>query len=161
MALNASSLITAVGGATSNSYNSLQELADFRDLNVIDADGYDAAEPDEKVRAAVKATRRLDQEIWQGSRASASQRLAFPRYGVPKADGVDFALGAYGGLGYGLADVYLPTEIPPPIKEAHCLLALAYLDGFADGDADAIESWQADDVRVSYRQTRPDGELPA
>ncbi len=161
MPLDGSTLITTVGGTTSNSYVSLQELTDYRDLNRLDAAGFDGAEPDDKIRALLMAARKLERENWQGDRASSLQALAWPRSGVLKPDGTGVysgsenlgagALTSYRG-GYGIyfanyGEQYKSTEIPKPIKDAQCELALAYLDGFGEEDSQ-ITSYSMDGLSV-------------
>lgn len=155
MPLDADSLIVTVGGSTSNSFVSLADAQSFHNLN-LGSDAWFAAEEGDQVRALVKAARRLNQENWLGSRVTDTQALSWPRNGAEK---VDNRTNYYGG--YYCTNLYSDTEIPQQIKDAQCLLALAYLDGFADGEGDSIQSWQADDVSITYRQSRPDGELPA
>lgn len=161
MPLDASSLITTVGGASSNSFATLAEAQSFHELN-FGSDAWFGTTEDSvtsQVRALVKAARRLNQENWLGSRVTSTQALSWPRDGVAKVDAVNNGFYSYGYCTVG--EVYLTTEIPQQIKDAQCLLALAYLDGFADGEGDSIERWKADDVEITYRQSRPDGELPA
>lgn len=155
MPLDADSLIVTVGGSTSNSFVSLADAQSFHNLN-LGSDAWFAAEEGDQVRALVKAARRLNQENWLGSRVTDTQALSWPRNGAEK---VDNRTNYYGG--YYCTNLYSDTEIPQQIKDAQCLLALAYLDGFADGEGDSIQSWQADDVSITYRQARPDGLLPS
>jgi hypothetical protein len=157
MPLDGSTLITTIGGTTSNSYVSLQELADYRDLHRLTAVGFDAAEPDDKVRALAKAAGKLDRENWQGSRATTTQRLAWPRLFVQKLDAVDAGYGESYGWIFG--EVYKSDEIPQQVKDAQCELALAYLDGFGSsssgdsGGGNQIESYSMDGLTVKYRSS--------
>jgi hypothetical protein len=146
-----------VGGASANSYVSLADAQAYHELNFgsdawFDPDG-DAVTA--QVRALIKAARRLNQENWIGNRVDTTQRLAWPRYEVEVVDSAGY--GYVTGTRY-----YDTTEIPQQIKDAQCELALAYLDGFSEGnDSGAIEKWKADDVEITYRQTRPDGVIPS
>ena len=88
MPLDATSVITTVGGSTANSYVTPVEFQSYRDLNVLDADAFDGATPDRKIRALFKAANRLQRENWLGNRASDTQRLAWPRAGAQKVDAV-------------------------------------------------------------------------
>lgn len=147
-------LTTTIGGSTSNSYVSLDDFESYCDerLNV---DVYYAADDDDRVRALLMAGRRLDRENWIGSPVTDTQALAWPRSDVPKRDAV---------RGYGLSywgEEYSTTEIPLPIKRAQMELALNYLDGFDDGEEDAIQSFSADGVSVEFRGSRPSGSLPS
>ena len=48
------------------------------------------------------------------------------------------------------------------MKQAENELALAYLQGFSDDEGDAIEEFQeSGGMHVKFRQSRPDGVLPA
>lgn len=162
MPLDASSLITTVGGASSNSFATLAEAQSFHELN-FGSDAWFGTTEDSvtsQVRALVKAARRLNQENWLGSRVTSTQALSWPRDGVAKVDAVNNGFYSYGYCTVG--EVYLTTEIPQQIKDAQCLLALAYLDGFADGEGDEVSEYsESGGVSVKFRQTRPDGELPA
>ena len=144
-----------VGGTSSNSYVTLQQFADYRDLYRINADAFDGATADDKVRALLMAARRLDRENWIGSPVTDTQALAWPRSGVCKIDAV-----RGDGLSY-WGEEYSTTEIPLQIKHAQMELALSYLDGFDDGEEDAIQSFSADGVSVEFRGSRPSGSLPS
>lgn len=147
-------LTTTIGGSTSNSYASLDDFESYCDerLNV---DVFWDADDDDRSRALLMAARRLNRENWRGSPVSATQALAWPRSDVVKPDPVrGLDLSYYG-------DEYLTTEIPQIIKDAQCELALAYLDGFDDGEEDSIDSFSADGVSVKFRGSRPSGSLPA
>lgn len=147
MALSSSSLVETVGSASANTYATLSEFTTYCERR-LSVDAFDAAEPDEKVRALLMAARRLDQEQWLGSRASTTQALAWPRSGAPKRDADSWST------------YYLTTEIPQAIKDAQCELALSLLDGFDDGEEDAIDSFSADGVSVKFRRDKPAGGLP-
>lgn len=147
-------LTTTIGGSTSNSYASLDDFESYCDerLNV---DVFWEADDDDRSRALLMAARRLNRENWRGSPVFATQALAWPRSDVVKPDPVrGLDLSYYG-------DEYLTTEIPQIIKDAQCELALAYLDGFDDGEEDSIDSFSADGVSVKFRGSRPSGSLPA
>ena len=159
MALDSSIIVTTVGSSSSNSYVSVEELATYRDRTRLTADGFDGASPDDKIRSLLISAQRLKRENWMGSKASAGQALSWPRLGVVRLDG-DSGEDFYGGYG-GPFDVYSSTEIPQEIKDAQCELALAYLDGFDDGEEDQIDSFSADGVSVKFRQGKPAGGLPA
>lgn len=145
MSLDASTLVVTVGGASSNSYVTLAQFNTYCEQR-LNVDSFDDAQPDDKIRALLMATRRLDRENWIGQKAATTQALVWPRSGVYKPDG------------YG--DQYLSTEIPQLVKDAQCELALAYLDGFDDGEEDAIDSFSADGVSVHFRRSKPSGGLP-
>ena len=71
-------LVSTVGGASSNSYLSVADgdaIADYR-LGTLT---WSSATTDDKARALIQATANLDQLGWIGSRASETQALAWPR----------------------------------------------------------------------------------
>lgn len=176
MSLSDSTIVTTVGGASSNSYVSLSDFNTYRDLYRVSADGFDRAEPDAKIRALLVATRRLERENWRGNRASSTQNLAWPRYGVPKRDGAlvggadpipgagallgyRTGYGIYSGGYYG--ELWESTAIPQPVKDAQCELALAYLDGYEADTSGGIDSFQADGISVKMAGGGPQGGLPS
>lgn len=162
MSLEASTLVTTVGGASSNSYVTLAQFNTYCEQR-LNVDAFDEAQADDKIRALLMATRRLDRENWQGARAASTQALAWPRAGVIKPDGstvggsID-SLGAGALFGYrggygiyatGYGEQYSSTEIPQPVKDAQCELALAYLAGYgASVSSDSISEFSVDGIRV-------------
>lgn len=174
MPLDATSLITTIGGATSNSYVSLQEAANYLDLR-LGIDDWQTAEPDDKVRALLMATKSLEKENWLGDRATTTQALAWPRLGVAKRDGVGagygsgggYGGGGYGGWGYGYygysaIDLYESTEIPQPVKDAQCELALALLaQGATPGmGSSRVTKFTADGLTVEREYSAVVGSKP-
>jgi hypothetical protein len=150
MAIDASSLITTVGGATSNSYVTLQEFVDYADLR-LHVEEYRVANADDRIRALVMAAKRLNRENWLGTPVSTTQALAWPRYEVRKPDYVR----TYGSIttsaNYQYFNDFYPTdEIPVIIKEAQYELALAYLNGFGADNERGIDQFQADGVSVKF-----------
>ena len=164
MAISATTLVVTVGGTSSNSYVTLQQFADYRDLYRINADAFDGATADDKVRALLMAARRLDRENWRGAKADSSQALAWPRYDVPKRDGslvggdtipgAGALLGPRGGYGVYVGgswgEMWETDAIPQPIKDAQCELAIAYLEGFETAEGQSIAEWSADGVSIKY-----------
>lgn len=151
MSLSSSTLVETIGSASANTYVTLSEFTTYCDQR-LNADAFDGAEPDDKIRALLMAARRLERENWMGSKASSTQALVWPRSGVRKIDSVGV---------YCLTGDYLTTEIPQQVKDAQCELALAYLEDFDDGAEDEIDSFSADGVSVKFRASRPAGGLPA
>jgi hypothetical protein len=89
-------VITTVGGSTSNSYSSVAE-ADAYFESVLYADDWDGADTGTQERALIYATLLLDSKYdWAGNQTTlideggvgAGQRLAWPRNGVIDADGL-------------------------------------------------------------------------
>jgi hypothetical protein len=150
-----------VGDPAANSFVDIDTAETYLDSR-LNAGAWTGAAPDDKTRALLMAAQRLDRENWLGNRVTTTQRLAWPRIDVAKVDQVGFGYGGFYGQpwGWGYGEQYLTTEIPQPIKDAQCELALAYLEGFDDGGDEAIDSFSADGVSVKNRQSRPDGGLP-
>lgn len=79
-------LDAAVGGANANSYGTVAEADTYLSYRV-GAAAWAPKTADEKIAALVSATERLDQERYKGKRATATQRLSWPRVDVKDADG--------------------------------------------------------------------------
>jgi hypothetical protein len=156
-----SALDITIGGNASNTFISIDDAETYLDSR-LNSEAWTGAAPDDKTRALLMAAKRLQVENWLGNRVTTTQRLAWPRISVAKVDQVGFGYGGFYGQpwGWGYGEQYLTTEIPQPVKDAQCELALAYLEGFDDGGEEAIDSFSADGVSVKNRQSRPDGGLP-
>lgn len=146
----ASTLVTTIGSASANSYVTLDEAASYFADRVGGESWADVG--DVQARALLTACKRLDRLNWLGSRVTTTQALAWPRYGVQKPDGT-------ASIGYGIADYYLTTEIPQPVKDAQCELAFALMAGHTEG-ADKIKRWKADDVEIEYDSSGASGSFP-
>lgn len=155
-----SAIVTTVGAANANSYVDVTAADNYFD-DRLDAAVWTAAVTADKTRALLMAANRLQNENWLGNRVTSTQRLAWPRTNARKVDpvGAGFGYHAY-GYGYSFTEVYKSDEIPQPVKDAQCELALAYLDGFDDGEEDSVDSFTADGVSFKLRASRSDGELP-
>src|SRR5688572_24107601 len=147
-----------VGGASANSYVEIEEAESLLDSR-LNSSAWTSAESDNKKRALLMAAQRLDRENWLGSRAATTQRLAWPRVGVTKVDPAGVGIGDY-HWGWGYGEQYLSTEIPQPVKDAQCELALAYLEGFDESGKGAMDSFSAEGVSVKFRSEKPSGGLP-
>jgi DnaT-like ssDNA binding protein len=154
-------LDNTIGGSAANTFVAIDEAENFLDAKVY-ARAWSNASDDDKKRALLTAAERLDRENWLGNRVTAEQRLAWPRIDVQKVDPVGSGFGGFYGhsWGWGYGEVYRSDEIPQPVKDAQCELALAYLEDFDDGSEDAIDSFSEDGVSVKFRASRPDGGLP-
>jgi DnaT-like ssDNA binding protein len=154
-------LDNTIGGLAANTYVAIDEAENFLDSR-LNAGAWTNASPEDKKRALLMAAARLDRENWLGTRVTAEQRLAWPRIDVQKVDPVGSGFGGFYGhsWGWGYGEVYRSDEIPQPVKDAQCELALAYLEGFDDGAEDAIDSFSLDGVSVKHRASRPDGGPP-
>lgn len=168
----ASAIVATVGSASANSYVTLAEAVTYfgDKLNV---KAWDVAETANQTKALLMAARRLERENWIGTRVTSTQALAWPRGDAQKPDGLggnnDYipgagALTSYRG-GYGIyfasfGETYSTTEIPQPVKDAQCELALAYLNGYGQTSGGTIKSFSADGFSVSFGETRNTAEIP-
>lgn len=153
-------LDTTVGGANANSYVDVATADAFLDAR-LNSSAWTNATADDKTRALLMAASRLEIENWLGQRVTTTQRLAWPRWGARKRDGITFSFFGYQAYGWSEAEEYLTTEIPQPVKGAQCELALAYLEDFEDGGGELMDSFSTDGVTVKLKNSKPDGGLPA
>jgi hypothetical protein len=154
-----SALVTTVGGSTSNSYLSLVDFAALADDGPLAA-VYTAASVDERTRALLQATARLDLEVWTGVRVSQSQRLAWPRNYAIDPDRTNTNVGSTYARPYDMV-VYLPsTTIPDRIRSGCAELALQILqagpgvDLFARDDTRDYTRAKLDVLEVEYAPGR-------
>lgn len=156
--------ITAtVGGANSNSYNTLEEFTQFCEER-LGASAFDTAGPDDRKRALIQATRILERERWLGDRVTATQKLSHPRLNLPKVDQVE----SYGTIyGYDTGrviygEMYASDAIAPPVKEALNELALWLLakDQEAADPNRRVKKFKADGLEVEYDYASPAQTLP-
>lgn len=138
-----------VGGATANSYLTLQESYAFAAAHV-DGEAWEIADTAALVRALISATGRLDQEGYIGWRANPAQALEWPRFGI-LLDGRRYSL---------------PSDaIPPEIRRATAVLALRMLSGQYAGAPSELAQFES--VKVGPLEVvpaKPEGktdELPA
>lgn len=125
-----------VGGAAATSYVSVADaLAYCRGRLFADAFAGVLVGHDDRERALQMATAWLDGLPWRGQRATAAQRLAWPRIGAPVVDpGPDGPV------------TYPETTIPRPVLEATCELALALL-GADEDPAGAVTNVAHEQIR--------------
>jgi len=79
--------------ASANSYATAAQLATYNANHIAAAtsDVYDSATTDQRAQAAIMATRLLDEWVdWSGAKATKTQALRWPRYGVLDRDGYQF-----------------------------------------------------------------------
>src|SRR5215510_4585286 len=100
-----STIITTIGGSTSNSYVDVA-AADLYFDDQLNVTKWTAAVTADKQRALLTAATRMQDENWLGNRVTTTQRLAWPRIGVAKVDQVG-NLGYGYGYGYQLSQYYL------------------------------------------------------
>lgn len=106
-------LVATVGSASANSYNTAAELTAAAALLFPRPTAFESADADDVARAAVTATRFLEQMQYVGERVDATQALSWPRAGVRLPT----------GAGY-----YDTDEIAAPVKLAHARLTFYLLD---------------------------------
>ena len=127
------SIDATIGGASANSYLTLNDAQAIIDGFVEDADvtAWASATTDQKNRALYTATQRLDRERFLGARATDTQALQWPRTGVRKPDTYinTYAVGFPFRI---TTDYFTDTEIPDQIKKAQVVLAV-YLNNNKDG----------------------------
>jgi hypothetical protein len=75
-------LVTTVGGASSNSYATLADATSYAETLWPRSAAWEGATMDTRNRALVTACRELDSEHFVGDRVDATQALAWPRAGV-------------------------------------------------------------------------------
>lgn len=136
-----------VAGASANSYILLAD-ADAYFATRLGATKWNDAAPEIKKAALITAARRINAEIYRGTRVSSTQTLAFPRTGIYN-----------GGVAID------PSSNPSFVIEAQCEEALALLTAAgADGDVDphaatGLEAFKAlgvGDIRLDLRDPTPD-----
>jgi len=135
-----------VGGANSNAYLTAAQATSYFEGRLDTAPWTDASS-DEKNRALVMATSRLEQERYVGSPTSDTQRLQWPRDSVPDL------WGSY----------YDNDAIPRYVIEATAELALALLKDntlLADSGLEAFTEVSVGPLSVTPRHERKPGTLP-
>lgn len=134
-------------GANSNSYATVAQGDDYFNER-LDAAAWNSAVADDKARALIMGTARLEDEAWQGWPTLSTQRLAWPR-----------------GSTYDRDDSLLDHEtIPDIVKRGLFELALALLrdpDLLDDVGLEAFESIGLGSLDVVPRGGFRAGKLPA
>ena len=121
------SLDATVSGASSNSYSTVDGVSALLAERLGAGTDWEDAGENDQAAACITATRRLDQEAYEGCKTSYLQALQFPRFGIYDQDD----------------NLYDASAIPPPILLAHAELCLALirdpellddtgLEGFSD-----------------------------
>lgn len=139
-----------VGGANSNSYSTLADADTYFNERVGNSswNGSD----DQKKRALITATQRLDQEAYEGLKVSEGQALKWPRYWADDEDEVEYAEDA----------------IPRIIKYATYELALQYhIDDVAskvsllDTGLEEFDEAEVGPMKMKRSKRFSAGQLPA
>lgn len=141
---------TTVGGASSNSYISVADADTYFDER-LNATAWTGASTTDKQRALIQATRRIDQEDWEGVKVATSQALDWPRYWATDEDGEE----------------YDQDIIPQPVKDAVCELALRFLsdklkgkDTLADTGMEEYDAARIGPMDVKKDKSFRAGQLP-
>jgi hypothetical protein len=153
-------LDATVGGANSNSYVTVATADTYFDERLNVSAWTDltasAADVDTKEQALIQATRRIDQEDFDGSPVNpltgtstdTTQALKFPRFNATNEEGWD----------------YLQTVIPDPVQRATMELALSYIgttdDGLADSGLEGFEDVKLGPISVTPKHSRSPIALP-
>ena len=130
-----------LNGANSNSYVTLAEANTYFDSRLHVAT-WTAATDDDKNRALVMATRRIDQEDFYGDRETTTQALKFARINIGYLDGI-----------------LLDSTIPLMLKEAVYELAIHLLStdmSQPSVDTGAISEAKVGSIAVKYAIDRND-----
>lgn len=148
-------VVATVGGSTSNSYVEVAEADTFFDER-LQVTAWTGASADDKARAVIQATRRIDQEQFVGhpvrpltdrSASGTTQALQWPRYNAQAPDGW----------------WYDQDVIPERVKRATMLLAHAILAGDFDADDTGLEGFEeivVDVLRVKPVKGRKSATMP-
>ena len=145
---------TTVGSNIANSYITLQEAQDLIDGLVEDDDvtAWASATTDQKNRALVTATKRIDRERFLGARTNDAQALEWPRTGVKKPYTYTSTYNALYPSNLQPA-FYADDEIPNRVKHAQIHLAV-YLNNNKDGlDLSGFEDYE--EVSIGNLQVKP------
>jgi hypothetical protein len=144
-------LIATVQGTTSNSYITVADADTYFDER-IGSSAWTGEDADDKARALIQATRRIDQEKYQGTKVTEGQALKWPRFWATDDDGEEFAEDA----------------IPVIVRQATCELALQYLTDDDSGTVPLLDTGleQFDTAKVGSLDMSRDpsfkaGQLPA
>lgn len=119
-------LIATVGGASSNSYVTMDEADTYFSTRLSMEQWIEYTESLQE-SALLEAAERLDQEEYLGQIVSHEQAMKFPRYGIIDEE----------------SRVVISTTIPQRVKNAQCELALALLispETFTDGGLEQFSS---------------------
>jgi len=111
-------LTATIGSASANAYITTAKGDTYADER-LNASAWTGAATDDKERALIMATRRLDQERFSGEKATTGQALEWPRIWAFDKD----------------EEEYASNVIPEPVQQATFELALRYLN---DGTTDAL-----------------------
>lgn len=145
----AATIDATVGGASANSYCTLAVSETYMAERTVSTT-WDAATGDEKNRALITATRRLDQEKFEGEKVATGQALKWPRYWATDDNGDELATNA----------------IPTIIVHATIEMALRLInddatDTLADTGLEEFKSAKIGPMEVERWPSFKAGQLPA
>jgi len=155
----AAAIDSTVGGSSANSYVSSAEFASWAETRQ-PSTSYDDATADQRIRALISATRRLDQAPWKGVRVTETQALQWPRYGVEKPD---IAYSVLDGPMFMESTWYDTDEIPQRVKDAQMETAYQILAGNLSPDDTGLEGFRdvaVGSLKVTPNHARKAGTLP-
>lgn len=143
-------LVATVGGASSNAYITVADADTYFDER-LGRTAWSGESTDQKERALIQATRRLDQEKYEGTKNATAQALKWPRLWATDDDG----------------DEWDGDEIPTIVKHATCELALSYLKAEDEGKVpllasglEGFDSAKVGPIEFKRDQSFKAGELP-
>jgi len=142
-------LVATVGSASANAYATTTDADTYFDER-LNASAWTAATTDDKERALIMATRRLDQERFVGEKSATAQALEWPRQDALDKDGEE----------------YDTATIPAPVKQATYELALRLLndstnDTLADTGIEEFRRAKVGELEVERFAGYEAGQLPA
>lgn len=156
---------TTIGGANSNSYQTIAELDALMETLPHSTGwtrGATGTELENQIRWATYATTLLNSLYWLGSPATETQALAHPRVNLPRKEGVGFGYGFYNTFRNRSPyhrSAYNSDEIALPIKHAQAEIILNLI---RDGSTGALaqggdnggefESFKIGSITVNSRQ---------
>lgn len=125
-------LVTTVGGASSNCYNTLAEFNAYLAAVFPKPNTAVNASEDNKSRALVFACQQITLLQYDGARTAESQALPFPRIALVNPDtdyrSINYPKYYYRSVRFGPA-YYATDIIPDRVKRAECVIAQALLEG--------------------------------
>ena len=128
-----------ISGNTYDAYRSLAEHEVYLEAQITATTFQGSTDDDAKGRAIITATRFLDRQEWQGSKADQYQDHEFPRTGLTYADGSE-----------------VPSDaVPIEVLDAESELAAVLMDGtdiqgVANPTAQTIQSLRAGSAAITY-----------
>ncbi len=143
-------LDATVGGVSANAYVDVATADTYFDER-LQATAWTSEDTDDKERALISATRRLDQESYDGEKANTAQALKWPRLWATDDDG----------------DEWDGDEIPVIVQLACMELALAYLvaddsaeDPLRDTGLEQFDAAKIGPMDFTRDQSYQAGQLP-